>query len=103
MSRRGFGFAREQLPAGGDALLGQCGALGVVRGEIREVKTRAGKLPGGGWIVGVRLKLRLRAMKFRLGARGKNWVARFAGENNPDGGGKKNRGSQPALGLRPGF
>ena len=54
MSRDRIGFVREQLPARGDALIGQFGAPGVVRDEIIEVITRAGKLPGGRGVVGVR-------------------------------------------------
>ena len=48
MPRRGIGFARQQFAARGNALPGNVGALGVVGGKIGEIKTRAGKLPGGG-------------------------------------------------------
>ena len=51
MPRRGVGFARQQFPAGGDALPGDRGASGVVGGEVGIIKTGAGKLPGGGGIV----------------------------------------------------
>jgi hypothetical protein len=102
MARGRIGFAREQLPARGDALIGQRGAPGVVRDEVIEVKTRAGKLPGGRGVVGVRLKLRLRAMIFRPGAPGKNQVARFVGENDSDDGGKKNCGGQSVFCRAPG-
>ena len=55
MSRRGIGLVRNQLPARGDALNGNDGAFGVVRGKIREIITRAGKMPRGGEIIRVRL------------------------------------------------
>ena len=72
---------------------------GIVRGEVIEVETRAGKLPGGDGIVGMGLVLRLRAMEFRLGARGENRVARFAGENDSSGDQQEKRG-QPSAGGR---
>ena len=100
MPRGGIGFARERLPARGDALIGQRGAPGVVRDEVGEVKTRAGKLPGGGGVVGVRLELRLRALKFRLGAGGENWIARFAGENNSAAAARKIAAASPPLAAR---
>ena len=70
--RARIGAARQQLAARGDALDGEGGALGVVRGKIRQIKTCAGKLPRGREVIGVRLQLHLRTMKFRLGAGGKN-------------------------------
>ena len=99
--RRGIGLAREKLAAGGDALLGNRSPFSVVRGEVREIKARTGKLPCGGGNVGVRLKLCLRAVEFRLGAPGEDLVPRFAGENIPDGGGRKIAAA--SLPGRPGF
>jgi hypothetical protein len=53
MSRRGIGLVRKQLPARGDALDGDGGTFGVVRGKIREIITCAGKMPRGGEIIRV--------------------------------------------------
>ncbi len=80
MSRRGFGLVREQLPARGDALDGEGGAFRVVRGKIRKIITRAGKMPRGGEIIRVRLQLNLRAMKFRPGAGGENRIVGWLGD-----------------------
>ena len=48
MSRRGFRLAHDKLATGGDALPGNDDAFSVVRGEVCEVKTRAGKFPCSG-------------------------------------------------------
>ena len=83
---------RDELAARGDALIGNGRTPGFVRGEVGEIVARAGELPGGIGIIRVRFKLNLRAMKFRLGARGETFIPRVIGENNSAGGEKKNCG-----------
>jgi len=47
MGRAGVGVLIDGMLAGGDSLLGELGSLGMVGGELGQVKTGAGELPGG--------------------------------------------------------
>jgi hypothetical protein len=86
--------ARDKSAARGNALIGYGGPPGFVRDEIGEIVACAGKLPGSVGIIRVRFKLNLGAMKFHLGAPGKNFILRVIGENNSSNGKKKNCGGK---------
>lgn len=97
----GIGLARDELAARGDALSCNRSASGVVRREVREIETGAGKLPCVGGIVFVRLKLFLRAVKFRFRAGGENFILRLARKNDSGRGENKNRRRKFTFGFAP--
>jgi hypothetical protein len=76
---------RDQLAAGGDALPGNGGAFGVVRGKIRIVEAHAGKFQRDGWSICAGLEFNQRPVEFCPGARRKDFIRHFVGKSDSQG------------------